>query len=121
MSRQEKIVLLVLVLAFLTGIITLSAKANLEAGGADAGATVRLGKDKLNASLRTSSANLWRPTMDEGSWHVPEAQVRASGADVLHGNHPLFRRPSHAGENRHKVMTEGWAGWFYNPPSEEYF
>lgn len=121
MSRNEKIILVVLVVAFVTGIVTFTAKGNVEADGSSLGASAGLGKDKFNASLRGDLADIWRPTMDEGAWFTPIAQITASGADILHSNHPLFRRPSHAGENRHKVITEGWGGWFYNPPSEEYF
>lgn len=118
MGSGEKFLVVTLAVLLLAGCIGLTAKASL---GADAGGTVIDMTGKLNAAVRTNGANLVRPSQDEGAWSAPRRSLKASGADVLHGNHPLFRRPDHAGQNMYKVMCQGWGGWYYDPPSETYF
>ena len=118
MDRQEKIILLILAAGLLVTVGGMSVRFTM---GAEPGETAREGGKKMNAALRRTAADIWRPAMDEGAWSLPVQTVLASGADTLHANHPLFRRPCHAGENRHKIITGGWGGWFYDPPSEDYF
>lgn len=116
MTGNEKTWLVILLVVFAAGVAGVTAKFSL---GGDAGGTALDVSGKASASLRRSGADLDQG--HRGNWSCPKQAVVATSGEVLHGNHPLFRRPNYAGENRYKVMCEGWGGWYYNPPSEEYF
>lgn len=123
MTRQEQIALLVTVAALvISGVITVKFQGSgLTPKG---GKATDSAKVVVNSALRQGQANLFQSGNYMGDWTSPSwkiADLHSDGSPVLRPNHPLFRRPKHIGENRHKVMTEGWGGWYYNPPSEVYF
>ena len=74
--------------------------------------------DHGEALVKTGLANV-TADQDEGDgcnrWTAPAWQI----ANPLRSNHPLFRRPAHIGENRHKVICGGWNGWYYGAPENE--
>lgn len=122
MNRQEKIVLLGLaVLAVAGGIVKVKFEADADTGDASSVMSVMndaLKRTLVNATSNNVAATTWYPRLSYNSWTVSEYQLMNQGVTPLRDNHPLFRRPKFIGENRHKVMTEGWAGWYYNPPGE---
>lgn len=121
MDRREQYALLVVSAAlFLGGLVTVKLKGS---ASLDPNANPAKGAAKVvNSSLRSAVNITAQPAglAGAGDWSVPPRWPLVS-AGSLRGRHPLYRRPSYIGENRHKVMTEGWDGWFYNPPSEVYF
>ena len=76
---------------------------------------------KLDARVRGAvGAVLGRPVA-YGAEHLHLCQpedFEVAGTPMLRDRHPLFRRPAHVGENRHRVSAEGWE-WFARPPSEQ--
>jgi hypothetical protein len=117
-TRQEQFILMAAITVVVLGGAALSVKASI---GDNAGDSAMAGAAKFNASLRKAGADLTSGQDDPGNWQAPDWSIASSGADTLHANHPLFRRPQHAGQNRYKVMCQGWGGWYYDPPSETYF
>ena len=113
MTSQEQILLLVVIAVVITGGVMLSANVD--------GASVKANADVANSTLKRGLADAYRPGADDGDWQAPRWSILASGGDLLRANHPLYRRPGSPGENMYKVMSEGWGGWYYNPPSEAYF
>ena len=121
MDRREQYALLaVSAAAFLGGLVTVKLKgsASLDPDGSTAKGAAKV----VNSSLRTAVNITAQPPglVGAGDWAVPPRWPLVP-AGSLRARHPLYRRPRYIGENRHKVMTEGWDGWFYNPPSEVYF
>lgn len=114
MTGQEQVLLLVVITAVVVGGVMISAQANVD------GASVKASAGVSNAALRRGLADAWRPGSDDGDWSAPRHSILASGSSLLRGNHPLYRR-GEPGSNMYKVMCGGWGGWFYDPPSEEYF
>jgi hypothetical protein len=114
MTRQEEILLLVAVTAVVVGVVQVSMKANMD------GASVKAGAAMQNSSLRRGLSNAYRPGADDGDWQAPRWSVLSTG-NLTRANHMLYRRPGHPGENMYKVQCGGWGGWFYDPPSEDYF
>ena len=115
MNSQEQLLLLVVIAVVITGGVMISTSANVD------GASVKASADVTNSALRRGLSDAYRPGADDGDWQAPRWSILSSGADLLRSNHPLYRRPGHPGENMYKVMSEGWGGWYYNPPSEAYF
>ena len=120
MTRQQQCVLLAVAAALvLGGAVKLRGSASLSEYGSKAHGAGKV----VNAALRRGLANATPGATAAdaaeayGTWTAPHWQM----AQVLRPNHPLYRRPGYIGENRHKVMTQGWDGWFYDPPSETYF
>lgn len=109
MNRQEqKILLIAGAVLVLGGYLSIRGSAQAEVGS--------------NSSLKSGLLDLTTDDLSYDSWTCPQWQIKKYGTSgVLRLNHPLHRRPRYIGENRHKVMCEGWGGWYYNPPSEEYF
>ena len=119
MDRREQYALLaVSAAAFLGGLVTVKLKGSASLDGD--GNPVKGAAKVVNSSLRTGLNATAQPAGGTGDWSVPPRWPLVP-AGSLRGRHPLYRRPRYIGENRHKVMTEGWDGWFYNPPSEVYF
>ena len=117
MDRREQYALLVVSAAlFLGGLVTVKLKgsASLDAGGNPVKGAAKV----VNSALRSAVNVTAQPAA--GDWSVPPRWPLVP-AGCLRARHPLYRRPSYIGENRHKVMTQGWDGWFYDPPSEVYF
>lgn len=112
MNRQEKTVLLGLALLIVAGGVVTSLFGNSDQPVDDAQQLVRRGL--------AFTGNVDVPDPDN-SWTCPVWSIKAVGGDLLSPIHSLYRRPAFIGQNRHKIMSEGWAGWFYNPPSEDYF
>lgn len=52
-------------------------------------------------------------------WTAPSWEMARVGVTPLRQNHPLFRRPPYIGHNRHKVMCDGWNGWYDQAPENE--
>lgn len=115
MTGGQQILLLAVITAAVTGGAMLSGSASID------GASVKAGAKVANSSLKTHLADAYRPGADDGDWQAPRWSVLASGGQLLRGNHPLYRRPGHPGENMYKVICGDWGGWFYDPPSESYF
>ena len=120
MTRQQQCILLAVVAVLaLGGAVKLRGSASLSEYGSKAHGAGKV----VNSALRRGLANSTpRTTAADAAqayptWTAPHWQIDTP----LRPNHPLYRRPRYIGENRHKVMTEGWDGWFYNPPSEVYF
>ena len=122
MDRREQYALLAVSAAlFLGGLVTVKLKgsASLDAGGNPAKGAAQV----VNSSLRTGlnvTAQAAGLAGGAGDWSVPPRWPLVP-AGSLRVRHPLYRRPRHIGENRHHVMTQGWDGWYYDPPSEVYF
>jgi len=118
--REQYILLAVAAVLFLGGVVTVKLKgsASLDAGGSPVKGAAKV----VNSALRSAVNVTMQPPglTGAGDWAVPPRWPLAP-AGWLRERHPLYRRPGHIGENRHKVMTEGWDGWFYDPPSEVYF
>ena len=117
MNRREQYALLVVVaVLFLGGLVSvkLRGSASLDGGGNPVKGAAKV----VNSALRSAVNVTAQPAA--GDWSVPPRWPLVPAAS-LRARHPLYRRPRHIGENRHKVMTEGWSGWFYDPPSEVYF
>ena len=120
MTRQEQRILLISVIVAVVGgfvSVKLKGSATLDTGQSG----VKGAGKVVNAALRTGSPNLWDPNADNGDWRSPAWSIVSVASAPLRARHPLYRRPRYIGENRHKVITEGWDGWYYNPPSEVYF
>lgn len=112
MNRQEKTVLLGLaVLAIAGGIVKVRVDASGDFGSAAADARESLRRSLVNATS----------TVPDNNWTCPEWSIKSVGGSTVHKTHPLYRRPKFIGQNRHKIMSEGWAGWYYNPPGDDYF
>ena len=119
MDRREQYILLaVSVVLFAGGLVTVRLKgaASLDPDGNPAKGAARV----VNSSLRTALNVTGQTAAATGDWCVPPRWPLVPPG-MLRARHPLYRRPRYIGENRHKVMTEGWDGWYYNPPSEVYF
>jgi hypothetical protein len=121
MKKQEQRLLLIIGAALVIGgVVSVQFKGGTKlSAGQDRPATdtARI----VNSSLKRGLANAWHPEVYDGDWIAPHWSLESVGVTPLRANHPLFRRPAYIGQNRHKVMTEGWGGWYYNPPSESYF
>ena len=72
--------------------------------------------DHGEAMVKTGLANV-TADQDEGDgcnrWNAPAWQI----VNPLRSDHPLFRRPCHIGENRHRVMCDN--GWYYDAPENQ--
>ena len=109
MNRQEKQLLLI------AGIVAVLGGGWLAMGKPKSGAVA-------NSSLKSGLLDLTTDDVSYDSWTCPQWSIKQqTGGNVHRLNHPLHRRPKYIGENRHKVMTQGWGGWYYDPPSETYF
>ena len=115
MTRQEQILLLVVITAVVVGAVQVSGKASVD------GASVKASAGVTNAALRRGLSDAYRPGADDGDWQAPRWSILASGGDLLRANHPLYRRPGHPGENMYALQCGDWGDWYYNPPSETYF
>ena len=122
MTRREQWILLAAVAVVAAGGFA-SVKFKGSASLSEHGNAVHGAGKVVNSALKRGLANA-TPSVDAaeryGSWTCPHWSMASVGVTPLRSNHPLFRRPGYIGENRHKVMTEGWGPWFYNPPREEY-
>ena len=122
MDRREQYALLIVsAVLLLGGLVTVKLKgsASLDPGGSSVKGAAKV----VNSSLRSAVNITAQPaglSGGAGDWSVPPRWPLVP-AGSLRARHPLYRRPSYIGENRHKVMTQGWDGWFYDPPSEVYF
>ena len=125
MTRREQLILLAAVAVVAAG--GFAVKFRGSASLSEHGNAVHGAGKAVNASLKRGLANATSgvTALDAadryGSWTCPHWSMASVGVTPLRANHPLFRRPGYIGENRHKVMSEGWGPWFYDPPSEEYF
>lgn len=121
MTRRDQLFLLaaVVVVAGGAGVVKLRGSASFSEYGSKAHGAGKV----VNAALKRGLANSTKRAtaadgaMAYGTWTAPHWQIDKP----LRPNHPLYRRPSYIGENRHCVMTGGWDQWFYTPPSEAYF
>ena len=121
MKSQEYIVLgLAVLLLSGYGIISVKgsaqvdgARASLKAGLADA--TTKAASTPVGSPWDNSPGRQYRSS----SWNCPAWSMASVGVVPLRMNHPLHNRPSYAGCNRHKVMCDGWNGWYYDNPGNE--
>ena len=120
MTRQQQWILLAaLAVLVLGGALKLSGNASLSEYGSGAHGAGKV----MNAALKRGLANTTQGATAAtaarmyGTWTAPHWQIEKP----LRANHPLYRRPSYIGENRHCVMQGGWEKWYYDPPSEVYF
>jgi len=78
--------------------------------------------DHGSALVRAGLSNV-TSDQDDGDgcrrWQAPAWEMAKAGTRPLRPNHPLYRRPEHIGANRHKVMCDGWDGWYYDAPENE--
>jgi hypothetical protein len=114
MTKQEQILLLVVITAVVTGGVMISGKANVD------GASVKASADVTNSAMRRGLSDAYRPGSDDGDWQAPRWSILSSGSSLLRANHPLNRR-ANPGENTYKLQCGGWNSWYYDPPSEGYF
>ena len=98
--------------------------AGLAAALAAIGAVTFRGSIKASASdgsvmVKAGLADVTSGGHEENRWTCPRWSMSSVGADQLRTNHPLYRRPCHIGENRHKVAQGGWGGWYYDAPENQ--
>ena len=122
MKREEQVLLLAAA-AFLVvgGVIQVKfGGSGLLHPGGDRESATGVAKLVVNSALKNQLVNATPDSIKKnaGSWNSPHWKIETA---PLRMNHPLYRRPCYIGEARHKVMNEGWGGWYYNPPSEDYF
>jgi hypothetical protein len=115
MKRQEEILLLIVITAAVVGVVQVTGKASVD------GASVKASAAVTNSAMRRGLADAYRPGADDGDWQAPRWSILSSGSSLLRANHPLYRRPGHPGENMYSVICGSWGGWYYDPPSEQYF
>lgn len=115
MTGGEQLLLLVAVVAAVTGGVALSSTADVGPDEISAGLKVN------NASLRRGLSDAYRPGADDGDWQAPKWSILSVGGDLLRSNHPLYRQPAHPGEALYPLQCGSWGQWFYDPPSESYF
>jgi hypothetical protein len=121
-TRQQ--VLLVAAAAIglgMAGLVQFHGGVRASAGKAQAGLKVGAGKAAAAAGHPALKAGLANATGDPAPnrWSAPAWSLAQAGAAPLRQNHPLFRRPPYIGHNRHKVMCDGWNGWYYDAPENE--
>jgi hypothetical protein len=126
MTRREQLILLAAVVVLVVGgavTVKLRGSATLSEHGSGVHGAAKVANSALRRGLAyaTTGATAASGAEAYGDWTCPKWSMASVGVDPLRPNHPLFRRPSYIGENRHKIMSEGWGGWYYNPPSEVYF
>ena len=110
MTRREQWILLAAVAVVAAGgfaSVKLKGSASLSGNQSNVEGSAKV----VNSSLRRGMANATRGDTREGAWSCPRWSMASVGVTPLRQNHPLFRRPGHIGENRHKVMSAGWGSW----------
>lgn len=122
MTRQQWIVVAAgAVVLAVAGVASFSGGLQASADGARAKVKVGLGKMTAgtpNPALKDGLANV-TSGHEPNRWTAPAWSLAQVGAAPLRMNHPLFKRPPYIGHNRHKVMCDGWNGWYYDAPENE--
>ncbi len=122
MDRQEKC-LLAAALLVLPLIWFISVRGGMKQASAGASASLKAGLADVTSGQAVHASSPWDRSSDmayeHNSWTSPPWEMAKVGVVPLRRNHPLYRRPYYTGHNRHKVMCDGWNGWFYDPPSED--
>ena len=125
MTRREQFILLAALAVVAAGgfAVKFKGSASLSEHGSSVHGTAKVANSTLRRGLAYANSGLTAANASSryGAWSAPRWSIMSAGGDTLRPNHPLFRRPGYIGQNRHKVMSEGWGGWYYNPPSEDYF
>jgi hypothetical protein len=121
MKNQEYFVLGVAIL-LAVGYGVISVKGVVSADGAAASLKAGL-SNATSAQDSIPVASPWDNSPGRkyrsSSWNCPSWSMASVGVVPLRANHPLHNRPAFIGCNRHKVMCDGWNGWYYDNPGNE--
>jgi len=81
--------------------------------------SIKATTDNGGVALKAGLADVTSGAHEENRWTCPTWSLASVGCDPLRMNHPLYRRPAHIGENRHKAGQGGWGSWYYDAPENQ--